>query len=204
MSDSRGHGRRTFLKHSLMGSVALIGCGAVPRTAATATPGELSEPEVCTVTEANIEGPFFKRGAPSRVDLVEPGDRGTRIRVEGGVVDTDCRPIPRARLEVWHADGEGAYDNAGYRHRARLQADEAGRYAFRTIIPGRYLNGDRYRPAHIHVKVAAPGRRVLTTQLYFEDDPYNVGDPWFLPSLVLRPRLWKDGKLSAAFYFVIA
>jgi catechol 1,2-dioxygenase len=29
-----------------------------------------------------------------------------------------------------------------------------------------------FRPAHIHIKVSYPGFETLTTQLYFEGDPY--------------------------------
>ena len=46
------------------------------------------------------------------------------------------------------------------------------------MLPGRYLNGAQYRPAHVHVKVSAAGHVPLTTQLYFPDDPYNAIDPF--------------------------
>ena len=53
-------------------------------------------------------------------------------------------------------------------------------------MPGHYLNGARYRPAHLHVKVHVAGAERLTTQLYFEGDPYNEGDAWFHPSRALH------------------
>lgn len=50
---------------------------------------------------------------------------------------------------------------------------KSGLYRLNSIRPGQYLNGDQYRPAHIHAKVWVDGAVVLTTQLYFADDPYN-------------------------------
>src|SRR6187200_1764164 len=34
----------------------------------------------------------------------------------------------------------------------------------------------RGRPAHMHVKVSAPGHELLTAQLYFPGDPHNDDD----------------------------
>jgi hypothetical protein len=145
----------------------------------------------CVATEDNIEGPYYRRGAPQRDDLVTQGMLGTRLELEGSVFSTRCLPLAGAAIEIWQADARGNYDNAGYGLRGTLIAGAYGRYRLRTIVPGHYLNGDRYRPAHIHVKVRAEGHRPLTTQLYFAGDPYNAGDPWIRPSLVLAPT--RDG-----------
>ena len=82
--------------------------------------------------------------------------------------------------------------------RGRLHTDKSGRFRLDTIIPKRYrIGGSRvYRPAHIHVKVKAPGYRLLTTQLYFPNDPYNSVDPFFRPSLVITPNDGPDGKVA--------
>jgi catechol 1,2-dioxygenase len=50
------------------------------------------------------------------------------------------------------------------------------------------LNGAQYRPAHIHVKVSAPGFQTITTQLYFEGDKYNAIDPFIHASLIMPIR----------------
>jgi protocatechuate 3,4-dioxygenase beta subunit len=141
--------------------------------------------ESCTLTEDNIEGPFFKAGAPNRAALVDAKAKGTKLTLSGRVLSRKCEPIPGALVEVWQADHEGAYDNEGYGFRAKMQCDEEGVFVLQSIIPGRYLNGERYRPAHLHLKLAAPGARPLTTQLYFEGDPYNVGDPFIKKSLIM-------------------
>ncbi|MFO0558906.1 MAG: hypothetical protein U0269_12885 [Polyangiales bacterium] len=132
----------------------------------------------CPRTGEDIEGPFFLPGAPRRTQLIEPGMQGTPLELEGVLRDTACRPIANARVELWQCDALGRYDARGMRLRTTIETDSRGRWGVRTIVPGRYLNGATYRPAHIHVKAHGP-RGVLTTQMYFEGDPYNAADPWF-------------------------
>ncbi len=139
----------------------------------------------CAATADNIEGPFYLPGAPSRTELVGPGDDGERLVLAGTVRSTGCAPLAGAEIEVWQADARGVYDEDGHRFRASLRAAADGGWQLVTIVPGRYLNGRRYRPAHLHVKVRAPGHRSLTTQLYFAGDPYNAGDPFIVESLVM-------------------
>lgn len=142
-------------------------------------------PTCGTITAPNIEGPFFTAGSPERTDLVEPGAAGTILILSGVVLSPQCEPLAGALVDFWQADDTGAYDNEGFVLRGHQLTDDSGRYQLRTIVPGRYLNGDTFRPRHIHVKVAATGTDVLTTQLYFENDPFAATDPWILDSLVL-------------------
>lgn len=51
-----------------------------------------------------------------------------------------------------------------------IKAQSEGFYLFETIIPGKYLNGAKYRTGHIHFKITPSGFPTLTTQLYFEGD----------------------------------
>src|SRR5690606_5863099 len=62
-------------------------------------------------TVAQTEGPFFKPDAPLRHDLAGDAPGGERITVAGFVLDTACRPMPGALVQIWHADERGAYDN---------------------------------------------------------------------------------------------
>jgi protocatechuate 3,4-dioxygenase beta subunit len=142
-------------------------------------------PLVCEPTADNIEGPFWKPGSPFRAQLSDAKTRGHRMSIGGQVLGADCRPLPGAVLDVWHADGAGAYDHTGWRLRGQLTADQDGRWHVDSVVPGNYLNGSRYRPRHVHFKLAAAGHRELTTQLYFPGDPYNDGDHWFVASLML-------------------
>ena len=123
---------------------------------------------------------------------------GTRIVVEGSVLMTDCRPISHVLVDFWQADDRGEYDNAGYRLRGHQFTDDAGRYRLGTIVPGHYPG----RTRHLHVKVQAPNGPVLTTQLYFPDEPANQRDGIFTPELVMKVRDADAGKL-ATFDFVL-
>jgi catechol 1,2-dioxygenase len=79
-------------------------------------------------------------------------------------------------LDVWQADAVGNYHAAGandYRLRGKIKTDALGRYRLETILPGRYGDAAGIRPAHLHVTFLTPGgNALLTTQLYFEGDPY--------------------------------
>ena len=54
--------------------------------------------------------------------------------------------------------------------------DGDGNYSVHTKKPGWYLDGSAFRPSHIHAKVYVNGVERLTTQIYFEGDPYIAGD----------------------------
>ena len=58
------------------------------------------------------------------------------------------------------------------------------------------------RTRHYHVKVQKPGGRILTTQLYFPDEPLNSRDSLFDRRLVLRLGDSDDGRLGR-FDFVV-
>src|SRR5215471_15000816 len=68
-------------------------------------------------TLAETEGPFFKPRSPERSDLREPGVKGTPVELTGLVLTSRCRPVERALVDLWHADDDGNYDNAGFRLR---------------------------------------------------------------------------------------
>jgi protocatechuate 3,4-dioxygenase beta subunit len=58
------------------------------------------------------------------------------------------------------------------------------------------------RTRHYHIKVQAPNRPVLTTQLYFPDEPANRRDGLFRSDLAMRIAEAPDG-LAARFDFVL-
>jgi protocatechuate 3,4-dioxygenase beta subunit len=149
-------------------------------------------------TPPQTAGPFFKPSSPRRASLLEPGMAGTRIVVAGTVLSTACRPIPGALLDFWQADDRGEYDNAGYRLRGHQFTDQHGRYRLESIVPGVYPA----RARHFHVRVQAPNEPVLTTQLYFPDEPGNRRDSIFRPELVLTVRD-EPGLKAAGFDFVL-
>ena len=153
-------------------------------------------------TEDNMEGPFYKPGAPERSILLESGMKGTPLTITGRVLDTQGRPLRGALLDVWQADASGNYDNQGYHLRGCIHTDENGRYTLRTIKPAAYGLPTDKRPAHVHVKASFEHGPILTTQLYFKGDPWNRQDPAVRPSLIMSPQREADG-LKAQFDFVI-
>jgi protocatechuate 3,4-dioxygenase beta subunit len=160
-----------------------------------------SAPAACNgfrVTPAQTEGPYFKAGSPQRRSLLEAGMRGTRLTISGSVLTSACKPIRRARLDFWQADADGAYDNDGFRLRGHQFTDRRGRYRLETVLPGLYEG----RTRHIHVKVRAPGRSALTTQLYIPNTPQNAQDGIFDARLLVRMRTVGDRRV-ARFDFVL-
>jgi len=132
-------------------------------------------------TPRQMEGPFFKPRSPERISLLGPGVQGTRIVITGVVWSTSCRPVPGALLDFWQCDDRGSYDNRGNTLRGHQFSDAQGRYRLETIVPGLYPG----RTRHIHVKVQAPNQPVLTTQLYFPNEPQNSEDFLFRPELLI-------------------
>jgi len=146
------------------------------------------------ITPRQTEGPFFKTDTPRRISLIE-GNPSRHFVLEGRVLSAQCKPVPNALLDFWHADEQGAYDTRGFRYRGHQYTDAQGRYRLETIVPAEYPG----RTRHIHVKAQAQGRRVLTTQLYFPDDPANARDFLYRPELAMK--MARRGE--AAFDFVI-
>jgi protocatechuate 3,4-dioxygenase beta subunit len=149
-------------------------------------------------TMAQTEGPYFKPDAPLKRDLAADAPNGERIILAGLVLDARCHPVPKALVQLWHADETGAYDNAGFRLRGYQLADDIGRWWFSTIVPARYPG----RTRHYHIKVQKPGGRIMTTQLYFPDDPLNRRDGLFDRRLLMRISDTVDGQFGR-FDFVV-
>jgi protocatechuate 3,4-dioxygenase beta subunit len=149
-------------------------------------------------TVRQSEGPFFKPKSPKRSDLREPGAAGRNFELSGFVLTKRCRPLAGAVVDLWHADEKGEYDNTGFRYRGHVATGPDGAFRFRTIVPAVYPG----RTRHYHVKVQAPGSRVLTTQLYFPNEPANARDGLFSRELLMRVADAQDG-LAGQFDFVL-
>lgn len=149
-------------------------------------------------TVRQTEGPFFKPKSPERGDLREQAGAGKPVELTGFVLTRGCRPLAGALVDLWHADREGDYDNSGFRYRGHQRTDPSGRYRFLTIRPPAYHG----RTAHYHVKVQAPGSSLLTTQLYFPDEPGNGRDRLFRTELLMKVAE-AGGGMAARFDFVL-
>lgn len=152
-------------------------------------------------TLAQTEGPYFTPDSPERDSFIEEGIGGERMILTGYVYATDCKPVAKALLDVWHADDQGVYDNEGYNLRGHLFTDEDGLFHLETIKPGLYPG----RTRHFHLKVQAPDGPILTTQLYFPDEPENESDGIYNPELLLEmiePE-GEDETLTGVYTFVV-
>jgi hydroxyquinol 1,2-dioxygenase len=177
-------------------------------------------------TETTVLGPFYIEGPPmfeAGADISN-GMPGMRLYVEGTVATLDGAPVAGARVDVWHADGEGGYDvqqrndPAG---RGRFRTDAAGRFHFWTIRPsfypvphdgpvGRMLAAQGrhpYRPAHVHFMIAAEGYETLVTHVFAEGDEYldsdvvfGVKDSIVRPYTEHEPGTAPDGTVTTAPY----
>jgi len=172
----------------------LVAAAALPVLPALAQSRSLTCGEL---TEAQTEGPFFKTRTPLRASLVEAGSKAPRLVVAGQVLSASCRPVANALLDFWHADEEGEYDNRGFRYRGHQFTDAEGRYRLVTNVPAEYPG----RARHIHVKVQAPGKRVLTTQLYFPGEDGNRRDGLYRRDLEMR--ITSGARGEGAFDFVV-
>ncbi|MFJ8233513.1 catechol 1,2-dioxygenase [Streptomyces sp. NPDC094448] len=163
-------------------------------------------------SKGTIEGPYYVPGSPSLpAEATLPmrdGEQGTPLTFRGQVTDVAGTPLPGASVEIWQADSDGYYSQFApglpeWNLRGTVTADDEGRFRIGTVEPAPYriptdgscgrlieaAGWHAWRPAHLHLKVSAPGHRLITTQLYFRGGEH-VGDDIasaVKPELVLDP-----------------
>jgi len=143
------------------------------------------------ITPSQTVGPYFAIMTRGRSECRQVSDAtaGTRIVLEGQVLDGGGNVIPDALVETWQADAGGryrhpedsdagaadpAFNGYGWSH---TRAD--GGFRFETIKPGRVPAPDGGDQAP-HVLVSVMARGILTrfiTRIYFDDEPANAQDP---------------------------
>jgi protocatechuate 3,4-dioxygenase beta subunit len=155
-------------------------------------PGELHQ------TPREIEGPYFRLGAPNRSNLLEPGDKPELV-LTGRVLNEHGKPIPGAVVNLWSSDAAGNYDMLGYRYHGYVVTDSSGEYEFTTIIPGCYEPRDA---KHFHVKVQGVSSPI-TTQLYVEGEPGNEDDDFYSPDLLVHTTTDDNGTKHGSYDFVL-
>ena len=152
-------------------------------------------------TESTVLGPFHMVESPKRelgdtIDLVATGQPCV---VTGQVRSLDGTPLAGAQVDVWQADDHGFYDvqqpgaQPPGNGRGLFTCDDDGRFWFRTVTPSPYpiptdgpvggllqaTGRHPYRPAHIHLIVAADGHQPVTTHVFVAGSQYLDSDAVF-------------------------
>ena len=192
-------GKEPLSRRRVLAALAALPLGAALARAGSvrASSGTLAATPACddSPTPKQTEGPYWTPDSPQRNDLTADGAPGARMTLTGTVVDTACRPVPGTLLDFWQCDGNGVYDNAGYKLRGHQYTDANGAFQLVTVKPGLYPG----RTRHFHVKVRPPGGEVLTTQLYFPGEPGNKTDSIYQRELEMTVA--ENG--DASFTFVV-
>ncbi|MBS46033.1 MAG: catechol 1,2-dioxygenase [Nocardioides sp.] len=169
-------------------------------------------------SKGTIEGPYYVPGAPelaAEATLPMRDDEvGRPFLFQGQVRSVDGTPLAGATVDIWHADDAGYYAQFApgipeWNLRGRITTDAEGRFKIHTIQPAPYqiptdgscgkliaaADWHAWRPAHLHLKVSAPGHELVTTQLYFDGGQYLDTDiaSAVKPELVLQPTPRADG-----------
>ncbi|HXD29392.1 MAG TPA: catechol 1,2-dioxygenase, partial [Arthrobacter sp.] len=167
--------------------------------------------------KGSIEGPYYIPDAPSQNSpatiSMREDEEGTPLLFQGQVRSTDGSALPNAKVELWHADSAGFYSQFApglpeWNLRGTFIADAEGNFQINTMQPAPYqiptdgacgqliaaAGWHAWRPAHLHLKVSAPGYELLTAQLYFPGDPHNDDDI----ATAVKPELLLDPKPAAS------
>lgn len=177
--------------------------------------------------KGSIEGPYYVPNAPelgahAAIPMRED-ERGTPLTFTGTITSTDGAPLA-GKVELWHADADGYYSQYApglpqWNLRGSFTTGPDGKFTINTIQPAPYqiptdgacgkliaaAGWHAWRPAHLHLKVSAPGHQLLTAQLYFPGDPHTDDDvaTAVKPQLMLNPIPQPDGSATVVYNFVL-
>ena len=127
-----------------------------------------SQAASCVASQALTEGPYYSTDTPVRTNIA-PGEAGTKTKITITVVDSKCKAVKGARVDIWHANAAGKYSAvegvSGNFARGTQVTNASGKATFTTIYPGWYPG----RTMHIHFKIWRNGSEVLTSQFFASD-----------------------------------
>ncbi|MCK8646699.1 catechol 1,2-dioxygenase [Mycobacterium colombiense] len=177
--------------------------------------------------KGTIEGPYYVPNSPELgpegAMPMRDGEKGDALVWRGQIRSTDGSPRA-GKVELWHADDDGYYSQFApgipqWNLRGTFSTGDDGKFTITTIRPAPYqiptdgacgklisaAGWHAWRPAHLHVKVSAPGHERLTAQLYFPGDPHNGDDvaTAVKPELMLDPQRQPDGSLAVIYDFIL-
>ena len=165
-------------------------------------------------TESTVEGPFRAPDAPIRGqgDSIAEQSGGVPLWMHGRVLDVDGNPIAGAEIDVWQNAPNRLYavqdPTAPHDHlRGRFQTQSDGTYAFLAVRPTPYripedgpvgamlraTGRSPWRPAHVHVAVAAPGYQTLVTHIFDSASDFLDSDAVFaVKSSLIKTLVERD------------
>ena len=147
------------------------------------------------LTPSQTAGPYLKiglLGGPVTNHLVDELDPRS-IHIRGVLLDGAGDSVPDGMVEVWQANATGRYahpaDNReiaienGFAGFGRSGTEDAGRFEFVTVKPGRvpWVDG-RLQAPHLLVGIFARGllKRVATRMYFPDEEVANAEDPVLL------------------------
>jgi len=148
------------------------------------------------LTPSQTAGPYLSiglLGGPVSNRLVDESDPRA-IRISGVLLDGAGEPVPDGVVEIWQANAAGRYAHPaddrdeipledGFAGFGRSGTEDAGRFGFVTVKPGRvpWVDG-RLQAPHLLVGVFARGllKRVATRMYFPDEEAANAEDPVLL------------------------
>lgn len=179
-------------------------------------------------TPNTLAGPFYRPGAPRRTDneSICLDGKGIPLLFKARLCNGDDEPVPSGRIEVWHANGDGVYENQApdmqpeFNLRGTYNSGPDGTVRILTVRPRGYRIPDdgpvgkllrqlglpTTRPAHLQFRISASGYQTLITHVFDRSDPAIGADPLFAvdPALLADFTASVDGGVACSFNFTLA
>lgn len=174
------------------------------RPALNATHARLEFPR----TPGLLLGPYYPVQPPAQAGPQlwtgqQPPEGARTLVLEGVCRSANGEPAAGVLVELWHADPLGRYAHAsapeqevveGFTGYGRAVSDEAGAFAFRSLVPAGYGDRNTRRAPHLHVQLTGRVDR-LATQLFLPGERANDTDRWF--AMLAHPELLVPRLLNA-------
>ena len=172
----------------------------------------------CMPTPIQTKGPFYKKlNNISSNDMTNNGKAaGNKIKVYGKILDSKCKIVPQAKIEVWQANSFGKYNHKNdfsksnidnnFNGYININSNDKGEYFFFTVYPGYYkISANSIRTPHIHFKITKK-HKSLITQMYFKGDKMNKNDYFYKRNNnnnSLEGVIYKNKKISVCKFNII-
>ncbi len=143
------------------------------------------------VTPSQTVGPYFHYALPyaGGETLTNEATLGTRVTIEGRLIDGNDLPVGDGLIEIWQANSQGRFHHPedtqekqldpNFNGFGRTYTDADGWFRFQTIKPGQ-TPGPAGASQSPHINISVLGRGILkrlATRLYFGDEAANETDP---------------------------